>query len=71
MAALQNLRLSRCSRASEFAPGAEDETANGEHDAWSAHVDANERPRICLEGGEHANGRIFNEQEPEPTDERD
>ena len=54
-----------------LSPGAEDEAANREADEWSAHVDKNQRPRICFEGGEHANGRVFNEQEREPADECD
>src|SRR4030095_9614018 len=54
-----------------FSPGAKDESADRESNEWTAHVDENQRPRICFEGGEHANGRIFNEQEGEPADERD
>ena len=54
-----------------LAPGTEDDATDREAHERPAHVDKNERPRICFEGGEHANGRVFNEQEREPADERD
>src|SRR5439155_8167870 len=52
-------------------PGAEHEAANREAYEWPAHVDENQRPRICFERGEHGNGRIFNEHESEPADKSD
>jgi hypothetical protein len=38
---------SRLQRA--FAPGTQHESADGECDERTAHVDENQRPRICLE----------------------
>ena len=32
-----------------FSPGAKDQAADRESDEWPAHVDENQRPRICLE----------------------
>jgi hypothetical protein len=54
-----------------FPPGAEDKAADREGDERSAHVDQNERPRICFKGGEDGDRGIFDKQEPEPTDQRD
>ena len=56
---------------SGFSKTAEDEAANREADQGSAHVDANERPRVCFECGEHTNGRVFHEDKSEPARERE
>jgi hypothetical protein len=52
-------------------PGAEDEAADCHAEQWPAHVDANERPGIRFERGEHRNGRVFHEHKSEPARERD
>jgi len=54
-----------------FAPGAEDEAADREAEQRPAHVNQDEWPRVRFKGGEHRNGRVFHEQEREPTGERD
>jgi len=54
-----------------FWPGAKDQAADRESEKRPAHVDANERPRVRFKGGEHGNGRVFDEQEREPAGERD
>ena len=54
-----------------LAQGAEDDATDREAHERPAHVNKNERPGICFEGGEHGDGRVFNEQEREPADERD
>ncbi len=54
-----------------LAQGAEDDATDREAHERPAHVNKNERPGICFEGREHGDGRVFNEQEGEPADERD
>src|SRR5207302_8970816 len=51
-------------------PGAEDEPAEYHAEQWPAHVDANKRPRIGFERGEHGNGRVFHKHKGEPACER-
>src|ERR1700720_4325411 len=65
----QQLQLTRCNVT--LPPGAENQSANGKSDQRPAHVDANQRPRIRFKSGEDGNGGVFNEEEREPTNERD
>src|ERR1700730_13188084 len=58
----KRLTMRECDSLCGFAPGAKNEAADGEAEEWAAHIDANERPRICLERREHANGRVFNKE---------
>lgn len=53
------------------APGAEDDSADGEGEEGPAHVDQNKRPGVGFESGEHGDRCILREEETEPADERD
>src|SRR5437773_8031135 len=65
-----NVHKYRCLSCS-FAPGTQYESANRESNEWTAHVDENQRPRICLASREHGDRRVFDEEKCKPAHERD
>ena len=65
----QQLQLTGCNVT--LPPGAENQSANRKPEERPAHVDANERPRIRFESGEHGNSGVFHEHKRKPAGERD
>jgi hypothetical protein len=54
-----------------FAPGTQHESADCEGHEWTAHVDQNQRPRICLESREQGDAGVFDEEKAEPANQGD
>ena len=52
-------------------PGAKDQAADCKVHEWPAHIDQDDRPLVRFEGGEHGDGRVFDEKKGKPTEERD
>jgi hypothetical protein len=48
-------------------PCAQNKTAHREGEKRAAHIDQNERPWVCFEGGESRNGSEFHKEKSEPT----